>query len=346
MVTNYRRGGHGLLETSGRLLRLLSLLQSRRDWRGTELAERLGVGLRTVRRDIERLRELGYPVDAVPGVAGGYRLGVGAALPPLLLEDDEAVAVAISLRMAATGSVAGLEETALRALTRLQQMLPSALRQRISAFRTTTVALAGAGGAASSVGPELLTAVAVACRDQRVLRMRYAGRDGSSLRAVEPHRLVHTPRRWYLVAWDTGRDGWRTFRLDRITELAGPPGARFAPRELPAADVAAYVSQSISSAPYRYQARIVIHAPLAEVAPHTSPVSSRVEAIDAGSCMLYSGADSLTEIALYVAVKGFDFHVLDPPELVPVLRSLAARLRRAAAASPARDPAPASPKAV
>jgi biotin operon repressor len=243
-----------MLETSARLLRLLSLLQSRRDWRGTELASRLGVGLRTVRRDVDRLRDLGYPVEATPGAAGGYWLGAGAALPPLLLDDDEAVAVAISLHTAAVSSVAGLEETSLRALTKLQQMLPSRLRHRISAFHATTVPLTGPGLAADSVDPDLLTAVAAACRDHRRLRLRYRSRaapgrgsgsqpghgfgaalnsetDGNfgnggtgqgsasdlssaacrenvtaeeslTVRVVEPHRLVHTPRRWYLLAWD------------------------------------------------------------------------------------------------------------------------------------------------
>src|SRR5579859_4711700 len=160
-----------MLETSARLLRLLSLLQSRRDWTGTELAERLDVGLRTVRRDIDRLRDLGYPVDATPGVAGGYRLGTGAVLPPLLLDDEEAVAVAIGLHTAATGSVTGLAETSLRALTKLQQMLPSRLRHRISAFHATTVALTGPRP--DGVGPELLTTLAAACRDHRRLRLRY-----------------------------------------------------------------------------------------------------------------------------------------------------------------------------
>src|SRR6202043_3343125 len=178
-----------MLETSARLLRLLSLLQSRRDWTGNELAGRLGVGLRTLRRDIDRLRDLGYPVDASPGAAGGYRLGTGAALPPLLLDDEEAVAVAISLHTAATGSVAGLEETSLRALTKLQQMLPSRLRHRISAFGATTVPLTGPGSAGENVEPGLLTDVAAACRDQRRLRLRYPGRDGVSIRSVEAHRL-------------------------------------------------------------------------------------------------------------------------------------------------------------
>ena len=317
-----------MLETSARLLRLLSLLQSRRDWTGTELAGRLGVGLRTLRRDIDRLRGLGYPVDAAPGVAGGYRLGAGAALPPLLLDDEEAVAVAISLHTATTGSVAGLEETALRALTKLQQMLPSRLRHRISAFHATTVALAGPDSAADRVDPDLLTAIAAACRDQRRLRLRYPGRDAVITREVEPHRLVHTPRRWYLVAWDLGRGDWRTFRVDRIQDLPGPPGARFTPRPLPADDVAAYVSQSIASAPYRYQARILFRAPLAEVAGRTSPTAGRVEAACPDACILYSGSNSLDELALYVGLKGFDFQVLDPPELIGVLRSLSERLRR------------------
>jgi predicted DNA-binding transcriptional regulator YafY len=325
-----------MLETSARLLRLLSLLQSRRDWTGAELTDRLGVGLRTVRRDIDRLRDLGYPVDATPGAAGGYRLGVGAALPPLLLDDEEAVAVAISLHSAATGSVAGLEETSLRALTKLQQMLPSRLRHRIAAFHTTTIPLTGPGSRRDAVDPGLLTDIAVACRDQRRLRLRYHGRDGLSTRNVEPHRLVHTPRRWYLVAWDADRDDWRTFRLDRIQGTLGPlgpAGARFTPRQPPAGDMAAYVSQSISSAPYRYQARILIHAPLEEVAQRSSPAAGRLEAAGAGRCVLHTGSNSLDELALYVALKGFAFEVLDPPELIPVLKSLAERLRKAADAT-------------
>jgi predicted DNA-binding transcriptional regulator YafY len=324
-----------VLETSARLLRLLSLLQSRRDWTGAELAGRLDVGLRTVRRDIDRLRELGYPVDAAPGVAGGYRLGVGAALPPLLLDDEEAVAVAISLHAAATGSVAGLEESSLRALTKLEQTLPSRLRHRVSAFQASTVPLAGPGP--DRPDPGLLTELAAACRDQRRVRLRYPGREGVSPREVEPHRLVHTPRRWYLLAWDLGREDWRTFRVDRIDGPLGPPGPRFTPRQPPADDVAAYVSQSIASAPYRHQARILVRAPAAEVARRTSPAAGRLEAVDEHSCVLHTGSDSLDELALYVAIKGFDFEVLDPPELVPVLRALADRLTRAAGPSPVRS---------
>jgi predicted DNA-binding transcriptional regulator YafY len=377
-----------MLETSARLLRLLSLLQSRRDWRGTELAERLGVGLRTVRRDIDRLRDLGYPVGATPGAAGGYWLGVGAALPPLLLDDDEAVAVAISLHTAAVSSVAGLEETSLRALTKLQQMLPSRLRHRISAFHATTVPLTGPGLAADSVDPDLLTAVAAACRDHRCLRLRYRSRsaapgrgsgsqpgrgygtalnsetDGNfgnggtgqgsasdlssaagrenvtaggklTVRLVEPHHLVHTPRRWYLLAWDVDRADWRTLRVDRIEGPPGPPGAKFTPRPLPADDPAAYVSQAISSAPYRYQARFLVPAPAEDVARRSSPTAGRIEPVDAGHCILHTGSNSLDELALYVGLKGFDVEVLDPPELIESLRALSARLARAAG-SPAK----------
>jgi len=317
-----------MLETSARLLRLLSLLQSRRDWTGAELAGRLGVGLRTLRRDIDRLRDLGYPVDATPGAAGGYRLGVGAALPPLLLDDEEAVAVAISLHTATTGSVAGLEETSLRALTKLQQMLPSRLRHRISAFHATTVALAGPGSAPDRVDPDLLTALAAACRDQRRLRLRYPGRDGMTSREIEPHRLVHTPRRWYLLAWDLGRGDWRTFRVDRIQGPPGPPGARFAPRPLPAGDVAAYVSQSIASAPYRYQARILFRAPVEDLAGRTSPTAGRLEAAGPDACILHTGSNSLDELALFVGLKGFR---------LPGPRPARAHPR---AAFPGRTPAP------
>ena len=178
--------------------------------------------------------------------------------------------------------------------------------------------------------PDLLTALAAACRDQRRLRVRYPGRDGVTTREVEPHRLVHTPRRWYLLAWDLGRADWRTFRVDRIQGPLGPPGARFAPRPLPADDVAAYVSQSIASAPYRYQARILFRAPLADLAGRTSPAAGRLEAAGPDACILHTGSNSLDELALFVGLKGFDFQVLDPPELVPVLRSLAERLRRGA----------------
>jgi predicted DNA-binding transcriptional regulator YafY len=238
--------------------------------------------------------------------------------------------VAISLHTATTGSVAGLEETALRALTKLQQMLPSRLRHRISAFHATTIPLTRPGYQPDQVDPDLLTTIAAACRDQRRLRLSYPGRDGVTTRDLEPHRLVHTSRRWYLLAWDTERGGWRTFRVDRIQGALGPAGARFTPRRPPSDDLAAYVSHAISSAPYRYQARILIRGPLEAVAERSSPAAGRLEAVDQATCILHTGSNSLDELALYVALKGFDFQVLHPPELVPVLRALSDRLGRAA----------------
>jgi predicted DNA-binding transcriptional regulator YafY len=312
-------------ETSARLLKLLSLLQNRRDWSGAELAERLGVSQRTVRRDVDRLRELGYPVHAVQGVAG-YHLGAGAALPPLLLDDEEAVAVAVGLRTAAGGSVAGIEETSVRALAKLEQVLPSRLRHRVDALQSVVVPLT-AGGA--TVAPETLTAIAAACRDRHRLRFDYEHRDGTaSVRDAEPYRLVHTGRRWYLVAWDVERADWRTFRADRMRPRV-PTGPRFTPRASPE-DAAAYVSQAVASAPYRYQARILMRAPIHLVAEEASPTAGRLEAVDEQTCVLHTGSNSLDELALYVALKGFDFEVLDPPELRDHLRGLAERLIRAA----------------
>jgi predicted DNA-binding transcriptional regulator YafY len=313
-----------VLETSARLLRLLSLLQGRRDWTGDELADRLGVTARTVRRDVEKLRTLGYPVHATGGVAGGYHLGAGAALPPLLLDDDEAVAVAIGLRTAASGTVAGIEETSVRALAKVERLLPARLRHRISAIHAATVPLTGP---TPSVDPDVLTAIAAACQDNQRLRFGYRAHDGTvSLRIVEPHRLVHTPRRWYLVAFDTERLDWRTFRVDRIDS---PPlaGQRFRPRT-PPEDAAAYVSQAVTSSPYRYRARILMHAPIDVVADRTSPTAGRLEAVDEHSCLLHTAANSLDTLALYVALKGVDFDVLEPPELIDHIRVLAERLGR------------------
>ncbi len=317
-----------MLETSARLLRLLSLLQSRADWTGAELADRLGVGLRTLRRDIDRLRGLGYPVSATPGAAGGYRLGVGAALPPLVLDDEEAMAVVISLRTAASGGAVGIGEAALRALAKIQQVLPTRLRGRVAAFQASTLSLNE--HATASVDPDLLAEIATACRDLRRIRFRYSMPERESARDVEPYRLVCTPHRWYLLAWDVDRQDWRTFRVDRIMPPLGAPGARFNPRPLPQGDPVAFVSQAITSAPYRYHARILFHAPAQEVAPNTPPTVGRVQALDAHSCLYLVGSDSLVELALFVAIKGIDFEVLEPPELRPVLRELAGRLERAA----------------
>src|SRR5881227_2774711 len=222
-------------ETSSRLLELLSLLQGRRDWPGGELAERLEVSGRTVRRDVERLRGLGYPVESLTGPAGGYRLRAGAAMPPLLLDDDEAIAIAVGLRTAARASVTGIEETAVRALVKLEQVLPAHLRRRVAALGSATFTLPVGG---PTVEPQHLTVIAAACRDSECLRFGYRRRDGTdSQREVEPHSLVNLGRRWYLAAWDRERQDWRTFRVDRLARPAST-GVRFSPRTLPARDAA------------------------------------------------------------------------------------------------------------
>jgi predicted DNA-binding transcriptional regulator YafY len=314
-----------MLETSARLLKLLSLLQARRDWSGAALAERLGVALRTVRRDVDRLRDLGYPVEARPGADGGYRLGAGAAMPPLLLDDDEAVAVAVGLRTA--GTVTGIEETSVRALVKLEQVLPARLRRRVNAVGQATVSLAHRG---PTVSPELLTLLATACRDRDLVRFTYARADGSeSRRTVEPVRLACTGRRWYLLCWDRSADGWRTLRVDRIGSEPSVVG-RFAVREPPTEDVAAYISRAISSAPYRYQAKVLLRVPAAVAAERVSPAAGMIEARDAGTCVLHVGGPSLAEFPVYVAQIGFEFEVLEPPELVARVRELAGLFGRAA----------------
>src|ERR671919_2171878 len=216
-----------MTETSSRLLELLSLLQARRDWPGGELAERLEVSGGTVRRDVERLRGLGYPVESLTGPAGGYRLLAGSAMPPLLLDDEEAIAIAVGLRTAARASVTGIEETAVRALVKLEQVLPAHLRRRVGALGSATFTLPVTG---PTVDPQELTVIAAACRDSECLRFGYRSRDGSdSRREVEPHSLVNHGRRWYLVAWDHRRDDWRTFRIDRLAKPAST-GVRFVRR--------------------------------------------------------------------------------------------------------------------
>ncbi|MGI5211658.1 helix-turn-helix transcriptional regulator [Plantactinospora sp. CA-290183] len=317
-----------MLDASARLLRLLAILQTRPEWRGPELAERLGVTVRTLRRDVARLRDLGYPVQATPGVAGGYRLGAGSALPPLLLDDDEAVAVVLSLRTATSHTVTGIAETSLRALTKLERILPARLRQRTAALRLATVPLAGH---APTVDPELLTVIAEACRNLHRLTFGYRARDGEpGLRTVQPHRLVHTGRRWYLVARDEDRDDWRTFRVDRITDLR-TTGIRFTPRDPP--EAAAFVADSITAAPYRFRARVLVHAPAQVVAERVPPTAGTVEAVDPRNALLVTGADSLSFLAMHLSLLGCDFTVLEPAELVRELGILADRLGRAHRAS-------------
>jgi predicted DNA-binding transcriptional regulator YafY len=310
-----------VIETSARLLKLLSLLQQPKEWSGAALAEELGVTARTVRRDVDKLRNLGYPVDAVPGVAG-YRLGAGAALPPLLLDDEEAVAVAVGLRAAANGTVAGTEESSMRALTKLEQVLPSRLRHRIALLQQ--VAVTPAGG--PPVQPDVLLAVAAACRDHQQLRFDYRNHDGTSARRrTEPHRLVHTGRRWYLVAWDVDRDDWRTFRVDRL-EPRIPTGPRFTPREVP--DLAT-TNRGVAYGGYRHHARILVHASAAEATDRYGPNVATVTAIDENTTLVETGANELAQLALYLGVLGLPFEVQDPPELIDTIRELTARLTAA-----------------
>jgi predicted DNA-binding transcriptional regulator YafY len=314
----------GMLETSVRLLRLLALLQARPVWwSGAELAERLEVTTRTVRNDIERLRVLGYQVHSTTGTAGGYRLGAGGALPPLLLDDEEAVAVAVSLHAAASGTVTGIEETSLRALTKLQQMLPSRLRHRIEAVRAATISVAGRG---PTVDAETLSAIAAAIRDHERLRFDYTGRDGASaLRMVEPHRLVYTGRRWYLLAWDGDRDDWRTFRADRIRPRT-PNGPRFSPREPPEGDAGVHVVRGVGSRAWKHQARVRLHAPAETLAERLPPSAGLLNGDDDGhSCVLETGGDSLHDLAGFLGSLDVPFTVLDPPELRDHVRTLAHR---------------------
>ena len=317
-----------MTETSSRLLELLALLQARREWPGPELADRLGVSGRTIRRDVGRLRELGYPVESVTGPAGAYRLRAGTAMPPLLLDDDEAIAIAVGLRTAARASVTGIEETAVRALVKLEQVLPAHLRRRVNALGSATVAPPLAG---PTVEPQQLMVIAAACRDGECLRFAYRSRDGTgSRRVVEPHALVNLGRRWYLVAWDRDREDWRTFRLDRLSRPA-TAGARFVPRKLPAKDAAAYVEQSIASAPNRFEARVTLRVSAEELAGRGSLYGGTINPVDAHTCEYRGGDDNLAWLALRIAMLGVEFEVHEPPELAQHLRELAGRLERAAA---------------
>ncbi|KMO95167.1 helix-turn-helix transcriptional regulator [Streptomyces roseus] len=317
-----------MLETSARLLRLLSLLQAHRDWTGSDLAERLGVTPRTVRRDVDRLRELGYPVNASPGTGGGYQLGAGAELPPLLLDDDEAVAVAVGLRTAAGNGVEGIGEASVRALAKLEQVLPGRLRRRVSALNEFTVPMLRGPGRAT-VDPSVLTELASACRDAERLRFDYRDHAGSvSRRAVEPHRLVCTERRWYLVAWDLDRGDWRTFRADRI-EPRPPHGPRFSPRPGPAEDLAAYVSRGVSQGVYAARAVLRLKVPAEAAAAIVGPSQGTLEPLDAESCLLRTGAVSLDVLVIHVMLLGCEFEVVEPPELADRIRAARDLLGRA-----------------
>jgi predicted DNA-binding transcriptional regulator YafY len=302
------------------MLRLLSLLQTARFWPGAELAERLEVSERTLRRDVDRLRELGYPVRADRGVGGGYQLGTGAQLPPLLLDDDEAVAVAVGMRQAAAGAVTGLEESSLRALTKLRAVLPPRLRQRVDALREMTVPGPFEG---PRVAPDILMTLAAACRDDERVTFAYEAADGAaSQRRVEPHRLVPQLRRWYLVAYDLDRSDWRTFRLDRITAARGT-GKHFRQRDLPASDAAAFVQRAWAP-PTTYAVELVLQAPAAFVAERVGRWAT-VQDEPGGGSRVRATADSLDWAVLLLAAADAPFEVVAPPELGERLAEIGAR---------------------
>jgi predicted DNA-binding transcriptional regulator YafY len=308
-----------MANTSARMLRLLSLLQTHRHWPGLELAERLTVSERTLRRDIDRLRELGYPVHSGRGSAGGYQLRSGTAMPPLLLDDDEAVAIAVGLRTAAGGTVEGIEETSLRALTKVVQVMPPRLRRRVDALRVYTVTAPTAG---PQVDATTLTVIAQACRDDERLTFTYTTPSGEpAARLVEPHRLVSLKRRWYLVAWDLDRADWRIFRLDRLTGPA-TTGARFRPRDLPAADAAAYIAERLGSRPTRYDITVLLHAPAGTVDPVVAVTGGQVEPVDDHSCRLRLQVDAFDWPVLILAAVGAEFDVINPPEFRDYLRDV------------------------
>jgi len=314
-----------MAETTQRVLHLLGLLQQRPVWTGPELAERLGVTTRSIRRDVERLRALGYPVHATQGAGGGYQLGRGRGLPPLLLDDAEAVAVAVSLRMAAGGTVSGASEAALRTLAKLEQVMPPKLRSEVRALHAATQTL---DAGLPTVDGDALLHLARAVRDTVRVRFDYESRDQTpSTRTVEPAGLVATGRRWYLMAYDVDRDDWRTFRLDRMTRVA-PTTWRFREREHE--DPAAYVQRAVASAAYRFQARIVVHAPTVEVAERTSVRSVVLTAIDDHTTLLEAGAETLYGLAFHLSFLGWEFEVQEPAELRTALAEMGGRAIRAA----------------
>lgn len=315
--------------TTSRALRLLSLLQARRAWSGSELRERLEVSERTLRRDIDRLRDLGYPVRATTGPAGGYQLEAGADIPPLLFDDEEAVAIAMGLLTAAGGTIAGIEETSLRALAKLEQVLPPRIRKRVQMLQSAVVPWVRAW---VTVDAEALTIVAQACRDRERLRFDYRKFDGGeSERHVEPHQVVSLHQRWYLLAFDRDRDDWRTFRLDR---LSGPRATRiaFKPRPIPGGDAAEYVVRSLRNRPMRYQVVATLGAPADEITPRLRFGEAELEPIDEKSCTLRMQGDALEWLAFFLIWLDVDFEINEPPELVDYLAGVSRRLSSTQAA--------------
>ncbi|HEY0936287.1 MAG TPA: YafY family protein, partial [Trebonia sp.] len=332
-----------MANTSSRALRLLSLLQNHRYWPGGELAGRLGVSSRTLRRDVDRLRELGYPVTAHPGVDGGYQLAPGAVLPPLVLDDEEAVALAVGLRLAALGAEPGpadsagrdlaagtVAEATARALAKITQVMPARLRRRAEAVAAMTEPASWGGARAAAVNPDVLAGAALACRDTERVRFGYAAASGArTQRHVEPHRLVALDRRWYLVAYDLDRNDWRSFRVDRVAGVPQPTGARFRPRALPAADAAEFVRSNIAgAAPRSWQVEAVVEAPAAAVRERLGRWAA-VEEDGPERCRVTMTPDNLDWPVIALGVTGADFRVVSPPELAARIADWGERLTRA-----------------
>ena len=313
-------------DPTGRALKLLSLLQTHRFWQCAELAARLDVTERTVRRDVDRLRDLGYPVDATSGRYGGYRLAAGAHLPPLILDDDEAVAVAVGLRYAAGAAIGGIEETSLRALTKIEALLPHRLRRRVSALHSSVTSMRRADD--DLVDPEALSVLAAACRDQECVRFGYRRGDGeSSSRLVEPHQLVTSGQRWYLVAWDQHRQDWRTFRLDRLGEPR-PVGSHFTQREIPGGDAAELVAASLGSTPRHYDGTLAVRATFAELAGVLRWIDHTPIEVEEDRCLVQIRSEDLGRLTMAVAriALAAPVVVIEPVELADAVRQLGAHL--------------------
>lgn len=311
-----------MTDPTSRVLRLLGLFQARALWTSEELAQRLGVTTRSIRRDIERLRELGYPVRASSGVGGGYQLGAGGSLPPLLLAEEEAVAIAVCLRLAAGGTVAGVSEAAVRTLAKLDQLMPARAREQVNAIHEATVTV---GSASAVVDPAVLMALSRACRDRVRCTLGYVDRAGqASTRRLEPARLVAVASRWYLLAFDLDRQDWRSFRLDRVGEVlvSTLPSAV---REVP--DPATYVQQSVIRSPYRHVAVARVRMGAAALTERVSPLAGEVRELDAGWCELITGGESLNYLATELVMLDTEVEVLEPAELIEHLKVVRQRLR-------------------
>lgn len=313
---------------TSRVLALLNLLQSHRQWAGPELGRRLGVTGRTLRRDIDRLRELGYRIEATRGVAGGYRLAAGSELPPLLLSDDEAVALAIGLRLAATQGLVDGELTSLTALAKFEQVLPSALRQRVNALAASVQSATPRGG---PISPELLGQLALACRDRERVRFGYSAADGAeSTRLVEPHSLVTAERNWFLLCWDLNRNDWRTFRVDRISALFGTR-LHFAARELPAASAAEFLTNALSTFRHgQHSAEVLLRMPLDELRARLGRWAGNAVAVDEHSTKWPIGASSLESLLGMLAwiPPGVEYELRGSEEFLSTAREVAKRMTR------------------